>query len=55
MIWLLTGLALTVALYFNGKGAVALYGLIPVALGLAYLITCFAVAKKATGTERSTP
>jgi hypothetical protein len=55
MIWLLTGLALTVALYFNGKGAVTLYGLIPVALGLAYLITYFAIGKKAAGTDRSAP
>lgn len=55
MIWLLTGLALMVALYFNGKGAVTLYGMIPVALGLAYLINYFAITKKAAGTDRSVP
>jgi hypothetical protein len=46
LIWSLTGLALMVALYFNGKGAAALYGLIPTALGLAYLIGYFAVGRK---------
>ena len=53
--WLLTGIALMVALYFNGNGTVALYGFIPVALGLAYLIYYFTVDKKAAGTDHSAP
>jgi len=46
LVWLFVGLALLVALYFNGEGTTALYALIPVAVGLAYLIYYFAVGKK---------
>ena len=46
LFWLLLGLALMIALYFNDKGAVALYALIPVAIGLAYLIFYAVVGKK---------
>jgi Domain of unknown function (DUF6249) len=42
LFWLLVGLALLVALYANDLGAKALYGLIPVGIGLAHLI-CYAV------------
>lgn len=46
LVWLFVGLALLVALFFNDEGMVALYALIPVAVGLAYLIYYFAVGKK---------
>jgi len=55
LFWLLGGFALLVALYFNTKPATSLYALIPVAVGLHYLIYYFAVGKKeigATGTTR---
>ena len=46
LIWSFVGLALLVALYFNEQGTVALFALIPIAVGLAYLIYYFAVGKK---------
>lgn len=46
LFWLLGGLALLVALYFNGKGAQSLYALLPVAVGIHYLIYYFVVGKK---------
>ena len=45
LVWLFLGLALTTALYFTHSGG-ALFGLIPTAIGLAYLIYYFAVGKK---------
>ena len=45
LVWLFLGLALTVALFFTHSGA-ALFGLIPTAIGLAYLIYYFAVGKR---------
>ena len=45
LVWLFIGLALMLALYFtDSRGAV--FGLIPTAIGLAYLIYYFAVGKK---------
>ena len=38
LIWLFVGLAITVALYTNHMGKKAMYGLIPLGIGLAYLI-----------------
>ncbi len=46
LVWLFIGLALLVALFFNHQGTVALYALIPVAVGLAYLIYYFVVGKQ---------
>lgn len=46
LVWLFVGLALLVALYFNHEGEAALYALIPVAVGIAYLIYYFVVGKK---------
>ena len=46
LFWLLGGLALLAALYFNDKGVEALYALIPVAIGLHYLIYYFVAGKK---------
>lgn len=46
LVWLFIGLALLVALYFNDEGMVALYALIPVGVGLAYLIYYFVVGRK---------
>lgn len=45
LVWLFTGLSLMVALYFTHSHG-ALFGLIPTAIGLAYLIYYFAVGKK---------
>lgn len=48
LVWLLIGGALTVALYFeHGRGA--LYGLIPMAAGLANLIFYFTVPRTPPG------
>jgi len=46
LFWLLGGSALLAALYFNDKGAKSLYALIPVAIGLHYLIYYFVIGKK---------
>jgi len=46
LIWLLVGLALLVALHLNAERELTLYALIPIAVGLAYLIFYFAVGKK---------
>ena len=46
LFWLLGGLATLVALYFNFNGKVALFALIPVAIGLHYLIYYYAIGKK---------
>jgi hypothetical protein len=46
LFWVLGGVALLVVLYFNGKGAGALYALIPVAIGVHYLIYYYVVSKK---------
>lgn len=46
LFWLLGGLALLVALYFNDKGTSSLYALIPVAVGVHYLIYYYVVGKK---------
>jgi hypothetical protein len=46
LFWLLGGGALLVALYFNDKGAASLYALIPVAVGLHYLIYYYVVGRK---------
>jgi hypothetical protein len=46
LFWLLGGLATLVALYFNRNGKVALYALIPIAIGLHHLIYYYAVGKK---------
>jgi len=46
LIWLFTGSAVTMALFANAFGAQALYGLIFVALGAAYLVNYFAVGKR---------
>lgn len=40
------GLAFLIALYFNGRGAAALYALIPIFWGLAGLIYHFTLGKK---------
>ena len=59
LFWLLGGLALLVALYFNETASKALYALIPIAIGLHYLIYYFVVGKKtamareATGQDKS--
>jgi len=45
LVWLFIGLSLMVALYFTHSNG-ALFGLIPTAIGLAYLIYYFAVGKK---------
>ena len=46
LVWLFVGLALLVALYFNETGPVALYALIPAAIGLAKLTYYFTVGKQ---------
>ena len=46
LFWLLGGAALLAALYFNEKPNTSLYALIPIAIGLHYLIFYFAVGKK---------
>jgi hypothetical protein len=46
LFWLLGGLAVLVALYFNFSGKVALYALVPIAIGLHYLIYYFAIGRK---------
>jgi hypothetical protein len=40
LIWLFVGISLGISIYYGGKGSPqrAVYGLIPVAIGLAYLI-----------------
>ena len=38
LIWLFVGVALTVAIFAHGKHKDALFGLIPIGIGLAYLI-----------------
>lgn len=45
LVWLFLGLALMIALFFTHSDA-ALFSLIPIAIGLAYLIYYFAVGKK---------
>jgi hypothetical protein len=55
LFWLLGGVALLVALYLNEKGASALYALIPIAIGLHYLIYYYVIGRKeaaATEAER---
>ncbi len=44
--WLLVGLAAAVALYFNFNGKIALFALIPIAIGLHFLIYYYAISKK---------
>jgi hypothetical protein len=51
LFWTLGGLALLVALYFN-KGAKSLYALIPVAIGLHYLIYYFVIKGKVQQVEK---
>ncbi len=46
LFWLLGGLATFAALYFNSRESGALYALIPVAIGLHYLIYYYVVGKK---------
>ena len=46
LFWLLGGLALLIAMYFNNKGSESLYALIPIAIGLHYLIYYYVVGKK---------
>jgi len=46
LFWLLGGLATLVALYFNFNGKVALYALIPIAIGLHYLIYYYTISRK---------
>ncbi|MCL4181099.1 MAG: hypothetical protein KJ072_25560 [Verrucomicrobia bacterium] len=46
LFWLLAGLATLVALYFNFNSKIALYALIPLAIGLHHLIYYYAVGKK---------
>ena len=46
LFWLLGGLATLVALYFNFNGKVALFALIPIAIGLHHLIYYYAIGKK---------
>jgi hypothetical protein len=46
LFWLLGGIALLVAMYFNNKGAESLYALIAIAIGLHYLIYYYVVGKK---------
>ena len=46
LFWVLGGLALLVALYFNARPTRSLYALIPIAIGLHYLIYYFTVGKK---------
>jgi hypothetical protein len=46
LFWSLGGVALLAALYFDGRGASALYALIPVAIGLHYLIYYYVIGKK---------
>lgn len=46
LFWLLGGSALWIALYFSGYERTAWYALIPIAIGLHYLIYYYAVGKK---------
>src|SRR3954447_24588025 len=46
LIWLFVGAAGTVAVYANGETRKALFGLIPMAIGLAYLIYYFVEGRK---------
>ncbi len=46
LFWLLGGLGLLVAVYFNETPSKSLYALIPVAIGLHYLIYYFTIGKK---------
>ncbi len=46
LFWLLAGMGLFAALYFNDKTKTAWYALIPVAIGLHYLIYYYVVGKK---------
>lgn len=47
LVWLFLGVAIIVALYANHSRDVALFGLIPAAVGLAYLVYYALVGKKA--------
>jgi hypothetical protein len=55
LFWLLGGLALWLALYFNESPRTSLYGLIPVAIGLHYLIYYFAIGRKQALTLEAEP
>jgi cadmium resistance protein CadD (predicted permease) len=46
LFWMLGGAALLVALYVNSGRATSLYALIPIAIGLHYLIYYFTVGRK---------
>jgi len=46
LFWLLGGVALLIATYFNDKGAESLYSLVPIAIGVHYLIYYAVVGKK---------
>jgi len=46
LFWLLSGASLLIAMYFNNKGTESLYALIPIAIGLHYLIYYAVVGKK---------
>jgi hypothetical protein len=46
LIWLFTGIAVTVALYFNEHFREAFFGLIPTGIGLAFLIYYFVEGRK---------
>lgn len=46
LFWLLGGLALLIALYFNESPKTSLYALIPVAIGLHYLVYYFIVGRR---------
>ena len=46
LFWLLGGLALMLALYFNEDARTSLYALIPVAIGLHYLVYYAVVGRK---------
>lgn len=46
LFWLLGGLAVLVAIYFNYGGKAALFALIPIAIGLHNLIYYYTVGKK---------
>jgi hypothetical protein len=49
LIWLLVGVALTVALLLNRSAENAAWGLLPTAVGLAYLIYYAAASRRAPG------
>jgi len=46
LVWLLVGVAVTVAVYAQGETKEALFGLIPVAIGVAYLIYYFVEGRR---------